>query len=274
MHKFKGGMQALPKAFISPFTYGKSNIELSQKIKYEFFVTNVQYQSNHVEVTGITAHGQPQTIRGSRVLLTVPITILKNISFTPPLPPQKADAISEVHYTPSTKVLLQFKERFWEKQKIRGGFSKSTDTLGQLHYPTRPEGQDLNDKERGVLISYTWNRNALVFGAEKDHHSLLRHAVQQVKNLHRNDDVDQLFEGGQIQAWYNDPFACGAFVYYDAYSQDFLHKLARPINKLVFFSGEGISVTHGWIQGALESGLLAALLIRATFKTPVQKAKL
>jgi len=167
-------------------------------------------------------------------------------------------------------VLLQLKERFWEKKGIIGGFSKSTDTLGQLHYPTRPDNP--NPRERGVLISYTWNRNALVFGSEKDHHALaIRHAVEQVQRLHPDSDVDALFEGAEIQSWYHEPLACGAFVLYDAYSRGLLKKLAKSYKNIVFFSGEGISVTHGWIQGALESGLLAAYILYASLKKPKSK---
>jgi monoamine oxidase len=143
-----------------------------------------------------------------------------------------------------------------------GGFSKSTDTLGQLHYPDEKLGRD----HRGVLISYTWNRNALVFASQKDNNLAVRHAVQQVQNLHPDVNVHSLFEQAEIQPWFSEPYSCGAFVYYDAFSVSLLQKLAEPTKRngknLIFYAGEGISHTHGWIQGALESALTAALLLR------------
>jgi len=96
----------------------------------------------------------------------------------------------------------------------------------------------------------------------------IRHAVDQVKNIHYEykDEIDDLFEGGIVQSWFLEPTTCGAFVYYDAYSRGLLTLLAKSEgDDRVFFSGEGISVTHGWIQGAVESGLTAALGVYASF---------
>jgi len=267
-------MEALPKAFIAPYKEGSCNFDLSRKIRYQFYVTKVNYESKEkIVVTGLTGDGRECTVEGSRILLTVSLTILKNIVFTPPLSTRKSDAITDIYYCPSTKILLLFKERFWEKgpNPIKGGFSKSTDTLGQLHYPTRTG--EVNPNERGVLVSYTWERNALVFGTENSFHSLaIRHALDQVKNVHpkHKEEIENLFEGGQIQSWVLEPSTCGAFVYYNAYCRSFLRKLATPepvedTEHRLFFSGEGISVAHGWIQGAIESGLLAALLAYASF---------
>jgi len=171
MYKFKDGMEALPNAFVAPYNDGKYQVNLSEKIRYQFYVTKVDYSTpDKVVVTGITGNGKECTVEGSRILLTVSLTIMKNIIFNPALPSPKADALTGITYCPSTKILLLFKERFWERDDrgqnpILGGFSKTTDTLGQLHYPTNPVGA--NPKQRGVLVSYTWERNALVFGAEK-----------------------------------------------------------------------------------------------------------
>jgi len=221
--------------------------------------------NEYIVVKGFSqAHSTPHEIKASRVLFTVPMTILKNINFHPSLDSSKIDAITNVSYTPSTKILMQFKERFWEGLGIVGGFSKSTDTLGQLHYPD----ERLGINHRGVIISYTWNRNAQVFAAQKDNNLAVRHAVQQVQNLHPDIEVHSLFEQGDIQPWFSEPYTCGAFVYYDAYSVSLLEKLAEPTKmngkSLIFYAGEGISHTHGWIQGAMESALNAALLLRCS----------
>jgi monoamine oxidase len=271
MHKWDGGMQSLPQGFVHEYKDAKYHINLSTQIRYGFYVTDIDYTNpDCILVKGVAAHGHTQIIKASRVLLTCPVTIIKNINFTPALKQVKLDAMSNVSYSPSTKVLMQFKKRFWEAENINGGFSKSTDTLGQLHYPSEKLGVD----HRGVLISYTWNRNALVFAAEKDFNSMtLRHAVQQVANLHPNQPVQELFESGYIQPWFSEPMSCGAFVYYDAYSISLLELLAEPSENtknqsVIFYAGEGISVTHGWIQGALESALTASLLLRCSLLFP------
>jgi monoamine oxidase len=267
MFKFEGGMEALPAAFVQY----QDKFHLSRTINYGVYVNEVDYNiktdkngNEYIVVKGFSQAHSIHEIKASRVIFTVPMTILKNVHFQPPLDSSKIDAITNVSYTPSTKILMQFKERFWEGLGIVGGFSKSTDTLGQLHYPD----ERLGINHRGVIISYTWNRNAQVFAAQKDNNLAVRHAVQQVQNLHPDIEVHSLFEQGDIQPWFSEPYTCGAFVYYDAYSVSLLEKLAEPTKmngkSLIFYAGEGISHTHGWIQGAMESALNAALLLRCS----------
>jgi len=189
------------------------------------------------------------------------------------LPEPKSNAMIEVSYAPSTKVLLQFRQRFWEREGIKGGFTKTTDTIGQVHYPTRPSTEQVNPNERGVLVVYTWGTDALVLGAEDQmkfgQNSLaIIHALEQIQKIHHDSipSPKDLFEYGEVEAWFSEPTQCGAFVYAMP-TQPKMLELIKPVGpslgspEVLFFAGEGVSFTHGWIQGALESGLLAAFTL-------------
>jgi len=77
-------------------------------------------------------------------------------------------------------------------------------------------------------------------------------------------EILDLVEGGNVQAWAGDPNSQGGFVLYRPYDSELLRSLVKPLpdnNPTLYFAGEGISFTHGWIQGALESGLFASHLL-------------
>ena len=78
----------------------------------------------------------------SQLLLTY---IVRQIQFLPvkgTAPAKKLmdmyKALEDIFQSPATKVMLQYKERFWEKEpdNIHGGFSKTSMPVGQLYYPS------------------------------------------------------------------------------------------------------------------------------------------
>ena len=87
-------------------------------------------------------------------------------------------------------------------------------------------------------------------------HTAINLALGQIDEIHPGSSV--FFETGAVQAWYSDPSTLGAFAllkpreYYNV-----LLLLLFPW-KNVYFAGEAVSYTHGWIQGALVSGVKAA----------------
>jgi monoamine oxidase len=61
--------------------------------------------------------------------------------------------------------------------------------------------------------------------------------------------------------WQNDEFAGGAFVLFDPGQQTRLHQHIIAPEGRIHFAGEHASLAHRWIQGAIESGLRAALQV-------------
>jgi monoamine oxidase len=271
LHKFERGMESFVHGFLEEGT-------LKENIIYGIEVTDINYSKREsVEVSGESIVGR-RKFNADAVVVTVPLNIMGNINFYPLLPKKKQDAISKVNYAPSTKVHVQFRKQFWLKENLRGGFTKSTSNVGQLHYPTNTkENLQCDENKRGVLVCYTWDKDALVWQSMPVEDAVAR-VANEVARIHatkpgtaevddkKRKEILSLVEGGKVQAWYGDPYSQGAFVLYKAYSKEYFMDLVFPVGpeenlKKVFFAGEGISYTHGWIQGALESGIMAASVL-------------
>ena len=136
MHSLEGGLQALPNAFASS-EEGMGNME--ENITYNRSVTKVEYiwESNKkksVKVSGvITSSGEMFCVEGHAVILTPALHIIRGIKVvnaTPipdgldpaaikdnpiykPFPVEFQKAIQNISYTPSTKIMLQYKKQFW-----------------------------------------------------------------------------------------------------------------------------------------------------------------
>ena len=272
MHCIEDGMHKLPEAFIkereSPWP-DHTKINLDEKITYHVKVDEIIYtatnphdfQNLKVKVKGkYVSSAQPFEIEGDAVIITAPLNIVRQIQFVPAEGTTSAKkltdmykALEDIFQSPATKIMLQYKERFWEKEpdNIHGGFSKTSMPIGQLHYPS---DSDVKSK-RGILMSYTWKSEALMFAALKPADAV-REAVKEVARIHPNSE--KYFEVGEVQAWSNDPHSQGAYALLKPHQYTNVHFLMTNPCLNMFFAGDGISFAAGWIQGALESGLRAA----------------
>jgi monoamine oxidase len=73
----------------------------------------------------------------------------------------------------------------------------------------------------------------------------------------------QEFECGTSKMWHDDEFAGGAFALFDPGQQTHLYNSIIAPEGRVRFAGEHASLSHAWIQGAIESGLREANTINA-----------
>ena len=143
MHRIKSGMSKLPEAFAEKLE-GKIRFNrTANEIVYTFDESNPVM--NRVEIKGYyTSSKRPfPTIVGRAAIVTTPINILRQITFTakpdtatPPPPQEFYQAIEDIFTGPSAKIFIQAKTRFWEKgdHPIKGGFSKTNLPIGQIHY--------------------------------------------------------------------------------------------------------------------------------------------
>ncbi|WAR21970.1 YOBN-like protein [Mya arenaria] len=274
------GMDALPKAFLRNKNGYHGDINLSRKIFFNMKAEKIEVSENGrgrrttVFARNVTT-GQQYKFEGDAVFVTVPLHILRNIEMPKFLTPQLSDAITDMNYAASTKIMLQSRERFWEKQGIIGGFSKTNMTIGQLHYPGyEADQEDKDDKDdhvredkRGILMVYTWGTDALILGSQT-HQEAIQTAVNQISKIHPEFIDDNQFEVAMVQAWENDPSAQGAFVSLKPHEYLDDMKTIFKSSPPVYFAGEAISWANGWIQGAIFSALLQAYRFQAYLEAP------
>ena len=268
MHCIKGGMYLLPEAFVKKDNGGwNSEVFLHDIIHFNRTVKEIVYkfdeddnENNQVVVKGYFSNSrQPFQVEGDAVIVATPINILRLIKYTPhdeetePPPQDFHKAIEDIFNGPSTKLFIQTKTRFWEKDGIKGGFSKTNLPIGQLHYPSNVTGE--LPGEKGILLVYTWKSEALLFGS-LDPTTALHEAVEQIATIHP--EIKDQVETGAVLAWYNHPNAQGAYALLKPTQYQNVRYLMEYPMANIFFAGDGLSFAAGWIQGALESGLRAA----------------
>jgi monoamine oxidase len=165
---------------------------------------------------------------------------------------EKERAIRQLNYHASTKILLQVRHRFWEKEDgIVGGASVTDLPIRRMNYPPEDPSTD-----RGVLLaSYSWGQDALQWGA-MDEDMRVEEALDDVSRIHPR--IRTEFEVGASHAWYSDRWARGAFALFAPEQQTMLQDAILKPEGRVYFAGEHCSLYHAWIQGALESGIRAA----------------
>ncbi|KAL9959928.1 hypothetical protein ACROYT_G033306 [Oculina patagonica] len=268
MHCIKGGMSLLPEAFTKKDNGGwNAEVFLHDRIHFNQTVKEIDYkfdkddtEKNHVVVKGYFSNSrQPFQVEGDAVIVATPINILRQIKYTPldehtePPPHDFHKAIEDIFTGPATKLFIQTKTRFWEKDEIKGGFSKTNLPIGQLHYPSNVTGE--HPGEKGILLVYTWKTESLLFGS-LDPTTALHEVVEQIATIHP--EIQDQVETGAVCAWYNQPTAQGAYALLKPTQYQNVRYLMECPMANIFFASDGLSFASGWIQGALESGLRAA----------------
>jgi monoamine oxidase len=247
MQEVVGGMDRLPNALYR---------QLEREVRFGHEVHAIEQDESAVTLRVKTEAGR-FSMAVDRVICTVPFAVLRTIEIRPAFDRGKQRAIRQLNYHASTKVLFQVRRRFWEEEDgILGGATVTDLPVRRLNYPT-PDP----DTERGVLLaSYTWGQDALQWGA-MDPETRLEEALHDVAQIHPR--ILEAFEVGASHAWYSDRWARGAFALFAPGQQtDLQEDIVRPEGR-VHFAGEHCSLYHAWIQGALESGIRAALEVHA-----------
>ncbi|KAK9520307.1 hypothetical protein VZT92_020203 [Zoarces viviparus] len=175
------------------------------------------------------------------------------IDFQPPLSADKTEALRSVHYASSTKVILSFSERFWEKEGIRGGKSITDRPSRFIFYPSH----GFPGTAAGALLaSYTCSDDSTLFqGVSED--ELMAVVLEDLVKIH-GEYIRALWTGGLVKKWGLDPYSLGAFALFTPYQQgQYARELFQSEGRL-HFAGEHTATPHGWIETAMKSALRAA----------------
>ena len=184
---------------------------------------------------------------------TLPASTLRHVQFDPPLPADQARAIAELRYGAATRVLLQFKTRFWRKPGRPSAFGTDRPT-GAVW-----DGNEQHARQPGILTLLAGGR-----------------AASDLRAIIRSGGTDALLDrlrwigepsallAHHIVAWDEDPWAYGGYAFFDPTFAPVLRDwLPRPFGRITF-AGEHTSTRwQGYMNGAVESGERAAAEIRA-----------
>jgi monoamine oxidase len=246
-YEITGGMDRLPLAFLPQL---KENILFNQKM-----MKISQYQNS------VTIHCKHQVtaenfmITGDLAIVTIPFSTLRFVKFEPyeSFSYYKRVAIRELNYMASTKIGIEFKSRFWEKAGQQGGKTITDLPIRFSYYPSYGIG---TPGPAVIIASYIWADEALTLESlpEKEQ---IQYALMNLAEIY-GPQVYSEFITGTSFSWSKNPYSCGGFTSFEPGQDSELYPyLSTPEGK-VHFAGEHTSLTHGWIQGAIESGVRVA----------------
>ncbi len=238
-YRIKGGNDRLPLALAS---------DLAGRVSYSTTVESIQQSSQSVRVYANTPGGRKR-FEGDKLVVTVPLPVMSRIDFHPVLSLEKRRAIEECPYARVTRIFAQVRNRFWEQ----GGLSGFSVTDHPLEIFNASYDQST---QAGLLVGYF-------------HESVAQRIDQQGTEDGINEgigmmsdvfpELPQYLVNTASYSWHGNQNIGGAVALWrpGAFRTIYPH-LATPEGR-VYFAGEHCSPWHSWIQGAIHSGIRAAI---------------
>ncbi|KAK4042548.1 Sec1-like protein [Parachaetomium inaequale] len=253
-----GGYQSVPR--------GLMHLPTPLNVKQKSPVSNITYTSGSPTGAATVTCEDGSTVEADFVVSTIPLGVLKhgNVKFEPPLPPWKSDAIDRLGFGVLNKVILVYKEPFWDEDR---------DIFGVLRNPTNRHSLDQKDyasqrgrffqwfnitKTSGLPVLLALMAGDAGFDTEQTcNDDLVAEATEILRSVYGS-RVPHPIEA-VVTRWASDKFARGSYSSAgpDMKADDY-DTMARPIGNL-FFAGEHTCGTHpATVHGAYLSGLRAA----------------
>ena len=250
-----GGSEYGGNDVLFPGGYGQIVEALSDGLEVRLGQAVTAIDHSGAQVVATTASGA--SFEADRVVVTLPLGVLKNglVSFSPPLPAAKRQAIADLKMGVLNKTCLLFEDVFWEPGVeaigyVGPGRGQWAETLSLHPYTGQP-----------VLMMF----NAGAYGAEIESladREIVTEATAALADMYAPvpQPTDVL-----VTRWGSDPWTHGSYSYVPAGSSfERYAALGEPIGDRLFFAGEATHPDHpATVHGAFLSGVRAAREIAA-----------
>ncbi len=238
--RIRGGNDQLPRAMADALP----DVRLNAR------VTSIDVQPDKVIVT--TEDGQ--RLESDFGLLTAPLTAARLIHFPTPLPPAHHAMLHELHYGYITKVLIQYRKRFWQDHDWTARMMNDK----PLGYSWEATGEQ--DGESGILTVYTGGVTGEALTRMSDDERIA-FVIDEV-NKHFPESKEWVMHA-ETKAWNNDPNIRASYLaYHPGDITKHWDAIFSPAGRL-HFAGEYATVYQGFMEGAVESGQRVAREILA-----------
>lgn len=238
-----GGNDHLPTAMAA---------KLSSRIHYGTSVRAIRDTGSGIEIDATRA-GSPATFRGDRAVCTLPATVLRGVRIEPELPADQRTAIDELPYGHITRTYVQVRRGFWFDEGVTG--SAITDRPAGVVI-THPAERGGSATERAILESQLGGERARSILAESDD-AIIAKTVRALEEVHPG--ISNHVEGGVVQAWSREPESLACL---SAPAPGQVMRFLEPLQRAhgrIHFAGEHTTILRGTMEGALASGVRAAL---------------
>lgn len=224
------------------------------------------------------------------VICAIPFSTLRTVDIEPLFSNIKMQAIKEVNYIASQKTLMLCNRRFWEEggpeEQIIGGGSYTDLPITTLWYPS-DHARYCNKQTKCMIKSVPYNKLTMTQGDQSAlanepgvmiasyNYSLDTERLDNMPRELRNEEIKREVEEvhglpvGYLDKvavafkkinWNDYKWSRGALPFYSPEQKRlFSYGMALPeYDNRVFMAGDHISAVHRWMQGALQSGMIAA----------------
>jgi monoamine oxidase len=265
-----GGYQQVPRGLLS--CPKPLNVRKRSNVKRISYNSQNSTMPSRIECEG------GEIIEAEYIVSTVPLGVLKqnNIQFDPPLPEWKTGAIQRIGFGVLNKIVLVYKESFWDERR---------DIFGTLRNPANRFSLDQTDyfSQRGRFFQWfnctktsgvptllaLMAGDAAFYTEMTPNEELIEEATKVLKSVF-GQAVPNPIEA-VVTRWGQDQFARGSYSYTGPnFKPEDYEVMAKPIENL-FFAGEHTCGTHpATVHGAYISGLRAASEILDAMLGPIE----
>lgn len=202
---------------------------------------------------GVTVHTGQGRFSAPRVLITLPLGVLKHgaVTFDPPLPAAKQRAVERLGVGLLNKLYLRFPSAFWPAEPhLLGYAAEQRGAWAEWLNLRAPTGQP-------VLLGFNAASYARRLEARNDTETVAE-AMAVLRRIFGQRAPDP--SAWLVTRWASDPFARGSYSFLAAgASPNDYDALAEPVRGRLFFAGEATARDFAaTVHGALLSGQRAA----------------
>jgi monoamine oxidase len=197
-------------------------------------------------------------VAGDFVLCTLPVPVLRRLKIEPAFSARKQRAMAELPYNGANKVLAETAHRFWEMDDHIFGGATYTDLPTEFtYYPSdnaRAKDPRVSSGPGVLLVSYTIGQRAMRFASQSPTVAA-EYAINSLASVHPKLLAHGMIRKSVSWSWDAHPWSLGGFAA-PGKRMDLRSELSLPEGR-IFFAGEHLSPHRTWIQGALESAIVA-----------------
>lgn len=242
--RIAGGNDLIPRALAGALP----DVRLNTVVK------SIRLISDRVAVTYQQADSH-LTLGSDFAILAIPLTTARLIDFHSSLPAMHQKMVDELSYGAVTKVLIEYRRRFWNERGWNGRLTTDGPIVMTWHATSHFE------HERGILTAYTGGGPGAKLSELSDEARIAAAVGEIEKHFPGSSD---LIEHTATIAWRNEPYTRASYM---ALAPGDVMKhwqtLFRPVGHL-FFAGEHATAIQGYMEGAVESGQRAAAMIMSS----------
>lgn len=233
-----GGNDLIPRALAKALT----DVRLNAVVK------SLRLKTDGVSVS-YTQADSSLTMDADFAILAIPLSTARDIDFGGSLPMPHQRMVNEISYGAVTKVMIQYRKRFWDEKNWNGRMNSDL-PIGYIWHATSHL-----EHESGILTAYTGGAPGTKLSALSNEERI-QAAIHEIEKIFPGSSA--LIEHTETTAWLNERFTKASYMALAPGDiRTHWQTLFTPAGRL-FFAGEHATAFQGFMEGAVESGQRAA----------------